>query len=79
MSKFIGQAFHRATAKVLQEWGYGESVTYSNSGVDFVINAGQSGTRWVELTTNSQVAVKFGKGIEYAKSLVVTYKWPGFF
>jgi RHS repeat-associated protein len=79
MTKFIGQAFHRGTAQILEEWGYGETITYSNSGVDFTINAGEAGTRWIELTTRSQVAVKFGKGIEYAKSLVVTYAWPGFF
>ncbi len=41
----------------------------------FVAN-GQS--YFVELTTKSQVAVKYAKGLEYAESMVVTYRWPGF-
>lgn len=76
MNKFIGQAVHRATAQTLRESG--SKGVYRTLGPDFkLVTNGNS--FFVELTTKSQVAVKYAKGLEYTDALVVVYRWPGSF
>lgn len=76
MNKFIGQAVHRATAQALREGG--SKGVYRTLGPDFkLVTSGKN--FFVELTTKSQVAVKYAKGGEYTDALVVVYRWPGSF
>ena len=76
MNKFIGQAVHRATAAALRESG--SKGVYRTLGPDFkLVSNGNS--FFVELTTKSQVAVKYAKAGEYTDALVVVYRWPGAF
>ncbi|NHA67339.1 RHS repeat-associated core domain-containing protein [Phycicoccus flavus] len=83
MNKFVGQAVHKATGEALKQST--SKGVYRTLGPDFKLV--QSGKNFfVELTTKSQVTVKYGKAIgngkyaaEYKDALIVVYRWPGSF
>lgn len=54
-------------------------MVYRTLGPDFMVKTTPGGKYFIELTTRSQVAVKFAKGKECTDALVVIYRWPGSF